>query len=77
MPPDQSPQQTAATGPRPSAPYWHLWVDDQGVSHQTQCALTNYHLAGVGAAAPQWNNRQPTYPSTTVFTVQPVGWVRP
>lgn len=75
MPSDRNPPETAAIGPKPSVPYWHLWVDAQGVSHQTRCALTNYHLAGVGAAAPQWNNRQRTYPSTAVFTVQPVGWV--
>ncbi len=68
-------QKTAATGSRPSVPYWHLWVDQDGVSHQMQCRLTDYVLAGVGAAAPQWNNKQPTYPSTAVFTVQPVGWV--
>jgi hypothetical protein len=75
-PPDPAPIPTsAASGPRPGAPYWHLWVDEAGVSHQTQCRLTDYVLAGVGDAAPQWNNRQPTCPSTVVFTVQPVGWV--
>jgi len=68
------PQETSATGPRPSVPFWHLWVDAQGVSHQALCRLTNYSLAGVGAAAPQWNNKQPTHLSTVVFTVQPVGW---
>jgi hypothetical protein len=63
------------TGPRPSVPFWHLWVDEDGVSHQTQCHLTEYVLEGVGAADPQWNDRQPTHPSTVVFTVQPVGWI--
>lgn len=43
--------------PRPSVPYWHLWTDDAGVSHQTKCALTNYELHGVGDAAPQWNDK--------------------
>ena len=73
--PDAPSKEAAATGRKPSVPYWHLWIDEAGVSHQTQCQLTNYALAGVGNAAPQWNNKQPTYPSTTVFTVQPVGWV--
>jgi len=60
---------------KPSTPYWHLWVDAQGVSHQAQCRLTNFSLAKIGAAAPQWNNQQSTVLSTVVFTVQPVGWV--
>ncbi len=62
-------------GPKPSVPYWHLYVDEDGVSHQMQCQLTDYALAGVGPADPQWNNEQGKHPSTVVFTVQPVGWV--
>ena len=69
------PQPSDKTGPKPSVPYSHLWVDDQGVSHQRQCALTDYTLQGVGGADPQWNNKQETASSTVVFTVQPVGWV--
>ncbi len=63
------------TGPKPSVAYWHLWVGEDGVSHQRQCALTDYELARIGPADPQWNNKQPTGPSTVVFTVQPVGWI--
>lgn len=66
----------------PSAPstppvthYWHLWTDDEGVSHQTRCALTAFQQAQVGAAAPQWNDEQARGEATVVFTVQPVGWV--
>lgn len=62
-------------GDRPSVPYWHLWVDGAGVSHQRRCYLTHYELAQIGPAAPQWNNKQQTHRSTVVFTVQPVGWV--
>jgi hypothetical protein len=62
-------------GPPPQVPYWHLWVDDEGVSHQQECHLTNYQPHSVGAADPQWNNKQPRGESTVVFTVQPVGWV--
>ena len=32
-------------GPKPSVPYWHLWVDADGVSHQQRCFLTQYELA--------------------------------
>jgi hypothetical protein len=69
------PKPTDKTGPKPSVSYAHLWVDDQGVSHQSQCVLTDYALKGVGGADPQWNNEQETASSTVVFTVQPVGWV--
>lgn len=63
------------SGPKPKIPYWHLWTDDQGVSHQVKCELDEWELKGVGGAAPQWNNKQEKILSTTVFTVQPVGWV--
>ena len=60
---------------KPRIPYWHLWVDDDGVSHQTRCELTEWELKGVGNAAPQWNDTQERGEATVVFTVQPVGWV--
>jgi hypothetical protein len=65
------------TGPmtKPSVPYWHIWTDDGGVSHQTRCELHDFDLKGVGPAAPQWNDPQPHGEATTVFTVQPIGWV--
>lgn len=60
---------------QPSVAYWHLWTDDDGVSHQARCELTGYTLKGVGGAAPQWNDQQETAKATVVFTVQPVGWI--
>lgn len=60
---------------KPSVTYWHLWCGEDGVSHQSKCALTEWELKGVGGAAPQWNDEQPSADSTVVFTVQPVGWV--
>ena len=47
-------------GRPPQVPYWHLWTDGGGVSHQTRCMLTRYELHGVGDAAPQWNDKQTT-----------------
>lgn len=61
--------------PPPKIPYWHLWVDADGASHQARCELDSFELKGVGGAAPQWNDQQPRGEATTVFTVQPVGWV--
>ncbi len=64
-----------SVGPRPEVGYWHLWTDGEGITHQTQCRLRQFEIARVGAAAPQWNNRQSTTQATVVFTEQPVGWV--
>ena len=70
-----APEGAGQAGPRPRIPYWHLWTDENGVSHQTRCELTEYQLEGVGGAAPQWNDKQARSDATVVFTVQPVGWV--
>ncbi len=59
----------------PRIAYWHLWTDASGVSHHARAELTEWDLKGVGNAAPQWNDKQARCESTTVFTVQPVGWV--
>lgn len=63
------------SGPKPRVPYWHLWTDENGVSHRKECALTGFELTRVGGADPQWNNKHEKVPSTVVVTVQPVGWV--
>jgi hypothetical protein len=59
----------------PEIPYWHLWVDAEGVSHHKHCALNKFEFKGVGDAAPQWNNKQARSEATVVYTVQPVGWI--
>ncbi len=59
----------------PQVGYWHLWTDAHGVSHQTRCKLERFELGRVGAAAPQWNDPQPSGEASVVFTVLPVGWV--
>ncbi len=59
----------------PRLAYWHLWVDEAGVSRQTRCELADFELKGVGGAAPQWNKALPKDEMEVVFTVQPVGWV--
>lgn len=60
---------------KPRIGYWHLWTDDQGVSHQQPCALEHFTLGSVGGADPQWNDKQARSEATVVFTVLPVGWV--
>ncbi len=59
----------------PVVPYWHLWTDDDGVSRQSRCAMTDFALASMSApAAPQWQGAKTRAPSTVFVTVQPVGW---
>ena len=60
---------------KPSISYWHLWTDEDGISHQKKCELTEFEFKGVGPADPQWNNKQLRCEATPVFTIQPVGWV--
>ncbi len=61
---------------RPTATYWHLWVDQAGISHQSRCALTDFTLQGFAAgAAPQWVGRETTGEATVLVTILPVGWV--
>ena len=60
----------------PKYSYWHVWTDDDGVSHQTKCELTDFKQESMsGNAAPQWNNRLLTAESKIVFAELPVGWV--
>ena len=59
----------------PRVGYWHIWTDEQGVSHQDRCMLDRFFLKGIGEAAAQWNNPQPEDRATVVFTIQPVGWI--
>jgi hypothetical protein len=61
---------------RPTIPYWHLWTDADGISRQTQCALTEFELKSMKAPAnPQWQGRHTSGKMTTMVTVQPVGWI--
>ncbi|WP_428377640.1 hypothetical protein [Lichenicoccus sp.] len=33
---------------QPNIPYWHLWTDREGVSHQKRCALTDVQMKAMG-----------------------------
>ena len=68
--PDESPAQSP-----PRIGYWHLWTDNDGVSHQVRCELAEFELQSVGNAAPQWNDKQATRDANVVFVVLPAGWV--
>lgn len=60
----------------PSLTYWHVWTDEQGVSHQQKCELVGFEKESVsGGAAPQWNDHLISGAAHIMFSVLPVGWV--
>jgi len=60
----------------PTVPYWHLWTDTEGVSHQTRCAMTEFDLRSMQPPAdPQWQGKKHSEAKCYLFTVQPVGWI--
>jgi hypothetical protein len=60
----------------PEISYWHLWLDEHGVSHHARCAMTEFQLKSIGGGADaQWQGVKTTEKSTVMFTVLPVGWV--
>lgn len=59
----------------PRIPYWHVWTDEAGVTHQTACELSAFKFESMGGkAAPQWNDRLLTSEASIVFAVLPIGW---
>ncbi len=61
---------------KPTLTYWHVWTDDDGISHQSQCELTDFSQESMGGdAAPQWNNRLMSGDAEVLFATLPVGWV--
>ena len=60
---------------KPSAPYWHLWVDGEGVSHQSKHAIERFELKSVGSGAqPQFMHDDASAQTTVSFEVLPPGW---
>jgi hypothetical protein len=67
QPAQESPQKLA---------YWHVWTDDDGLTHQTRCELSAFHLHRMAAdAAPQWNDLLVTSDATVIIANMPVGWL--
>lgn len=61
---------------KPTVKYWHLWVDEKGMSHQTRCNIEEFELKSIQlGTAPQWQGRKASGAMTTLVTVLPVGWI--
>lgn len=60
----------------PTANYWRLWTDPDGVSRQTLSALTKFEMSPIQPlAAPQWIGAKTKDEMTTFVTILPVGWI--
>jgi hypothetical protein len=80
--PGEEPQKVATSSipssgqTRPTMSYWHVWTDENGVSHQNRCELSAFQLQSISpGAAPSWIDKQSTPGATVLMVVQPVGWV--
>ena len=61
---------------KPKMPYWHVYVDDGGVSRQQRFELSDFELKGIDATVePQWNDKMKPSQAGVTFTVLPVGWI--
>jgi hypothetical protein len=60
----------------PVIPYWHVWTDAVGISHQSRCELTDFEKSAIQpTAAPQWIGAKTRQDATVFVTVLPVGWM--
>ncbi len=60
----------------PKIPYWHLWTDDEGITHQTRCDLTSFEWQSMGGkAGAQWNDHLLSGENSLLFAILPVGWI--
>jgi hypothetical protein len=59
----------------PEVPYWRLWVDAAGVSHQRREHARRFTLASIQPpATPQWLGQETNARTIVRLTVLPVGW---
>lgn len=58
----------------PRVAYWHLYVDEDGMSRQKRCEMTQFELDSMGEAEPQWKGNKTNDQMSVMVTVMPVGW---
>ena len=62
----------------PGIPFWHVWTDSEGVSHQTRQTLSDFEMQVISAGnTPQWLSPSSHGEITVLFSVLPVGWSGP
>jgi hypothetical protein len=61
---------------KPRMRYWHVYVDEDGVSRQKRFELSAFELKGINPKVePQWSDKMDPSRAGVTFTVLPVGWV--
>ena len=61
---------------KPQVSYWHLWTDEEGMSRQTRCVMSEFTLQSISAPArPQWQGAKTRADTSIMVTVLPVGWI--
>jgi hypothetical protein len=61
---------------KPGVPYWHVWTDENGVSHQDRCELSDFMFESISSgAAPSYIDRLSSPGKHVVILYLPVGWV--
>ena len=67
---------TARKDVPPTVPFWHVWTDEKGVSHQKRGEMSAFEFQSISpGAAPSWIDRQRTPGTNVVILFLPVGWV--
>src|SRR5271155_3466930 len=60
----------------PTVGYWHVWTDNNGISHKNRCELRVFELKTLSPpASPSWQDLIKAKASNTIVTVLPAGWV--
>ena len=63
-------------GQSPTATYWHLWADSDGVTHQSQCRFGAFDLKTFAPPSPDlWVKRLQASPEDITLLVLQPGWV--
>jgi hypothetical protein len=71
-----APRSQAAPAESPTVSYWHVWTDNNGVSHQSRCELHDFVMKTLEPpAAPSWQDYVKTAGSDVIISVLPPGWV--
>ncbi len=61
---------------KPSVQYWHVWTDENGVSRQDRCELSDFNFESISSgAASSWVDRLRSLNTQVIVMVLPVGWV--
>jgi len=61
---------------KPTVPFWHVFTDENGVSHQQRSEFSAFQFRSIAeGAAPSWIDKKSTPGTTMLVVVQPVGWV--